>query len=336
MNHPSAIVTLAELKSAIPASGSNRDSLLERCGLQGSRIVETHLDRRVVARYPTEDDDALVASVALSGSSQTLAAAGQPNAEGRVVVVTITDADRSLTSGTLTITGTVGGVVGVTETFDIASGISPLYGVKFFTAISAREITSMAGTGAGDTIKVGTSKGYEEFHTPGRSDLSKLYPCELPIQNVLSVFEDPTRAYAASTKLVEGTDYLVSKGDGLLYRLGSGNISYAGSGIPVAPWTDPARRSWVAWWRAEKVVLSAGYAGAAAVPWDIKDVVLRLAAQIFRESSGGQQGVASKNDAMGSITRLGAAALSKEMRAQLAAHRRFHTTGERDFDLEAA
>ena len=340
-----AHATLGEFKADVPMAGTGQDALAERALGRASRIIDNYLDRRVVFRAPTEDDDSIVASVAVPASTGTtaLSAAGQPNSAGRIIVVTIDDAARVLIASgvavTLVITGTVGGVAGTTETFDLSTGVSPLYGLKFFTAVSARDLTRTGTAPAsGATIKVGTSVGYTEYHTPKLPDYSILYPREWPLQNVLTVHEDASRVYGADTLLVADTDYLVSKGEHVIARLSTGTVSL--SGYVFGSWGGAAvvypRRSWVPSWRATKVIGSAGYFGVANVPTDIKDATLRLAARIYQEITNKRQDVMSLSDGLGNVTRFGPAALTDPLRRQLYSHRLFHATAERDFDLEAA
>src|SRR5437773_11746984 len=104
-----AQISLDELKRYIPATGNLLDRELEEAIALSSQDIEQEGlgGRRVVYRGPVEDDDNIVASVAIANGSLTLA--GQPNSAGRTLVVTKTDADRGLADGILTVTGTVVG-----------------------------------------------------------------------------------------------------------------------------------------------------------------------------------------------------------------------------------
>lgn len=335
-----ALASKAEFKEYFTVGGTAKDTLIDRILGRASLAIEGYLDRRVVYRAPSEVDGAanILASRALA--DETIASgslAAQPNSAGRTLIVTITDTDGSVTAGTVTVTGTVNGVAGTTEVFDIANGLVQ-HGVKFFTAISSI-VNAATGEAASDTIKIGSSLGYVEYHTlepagavipqtgtglyvgPSVLDGERLYALERPFQQVLEVNEDTSRAYAASTKLVVDTDHLVSRHSGLLTRLSGGLPS-----------------SWARGYRAEKLVYSAGYFGTANVPPDIKDVALRLAATIYKESDRQQFGQVGGADAAGNYTRFGPAVLDRSMREQLARHRRaeLYVTGARDFDLEAA
>lgn len=313
-----SFATLAEAKAFLIATGTAKDSQLELALMQASRALEAYLGRRIVYRAPPEVDGAanIVASVTLANGSLTVAA--QPGSGGRTLIVTVTDTDRSLTAGQLVVTGTVGGVAGTTETFDLAAGV-PQHGVKFFTAISGAVVSGLAGHGAGDVVKVGSSEGYVEYHSPCEQLIVSLL--EWPIQQIRDVNEDPGRAYATSTQLVAATDYIAQKGNGFLIRQ-----------------SFPSPMSWSDGWRAVRAVYSGGYYGQANVPADLKGACLRLTGLLYDETQKGRLGVSSMADAVGNWTRFGPASLTQELREAVASHKRWMGpfTGERDFDLEAA
>lgn len=321
------LITLADLKSYRPL-GTGRDAMLRVWITTASRVIENYLGRRIRYRAPLEvaSGDDLVADVAIANGS--LALAGQP-AGGRTLVVSVTDADRSLTAGLLTVTGTVGGVAGVTENFDLAAeiqqdfdgdGFMRLYGSKFFTAISGAAVSGASGATAADKVRLGVSLGYVEYHTiPGGCEHWTL---EWPVISILEVNEDASAVYAAAAALVAGTDYRLDKNEGKLTRVASQ--------VPF---------SWDASWRAVRDVYSGGYASIAAVPQEIKDVCRRLVLLSFQEVENNWLGKSGASDPAGNWTRFGPATLTKEMRDQLQPYRRrrFLTdTGEREFDLEAA
>lgn len=303
-----ALASLSELKAEGLIGGSNTD-LAERSLARASRIVEEYLRRRIVFRAPTDDDDRIVASTPAANGALTVAA--NPPAPGRVLVVTV---GQGITGGTLSCQGTVAGA-NATKTFDLSLGVSQLYGVDFFTAVSAATISGLQGAGS---IKVGTSEGYVEYHTPAAAaDASKLWPLEYPIRSLLAVYEDSAREYAAST-LLTADQYI------------------AGADV-VRRVSGPSPACWMDAWRAMKLIYAGGCFTAANVPADIKDVALRLAVRIYREADQKRQDAASVSDDRGSVTRFGPASLTEQMRAQLAPHRAWGAiTGERDFDLEAA
>lgn len=312
------IITLADLKAYVPIVGTGRDAVLDRFISAASRTIETDLGRRIVYRAPAEVEGAanIVASVAIANGALSIAA--QPSSDGRTLIVTVTDANRSLTAGLLTVTGTVGGVAGVVRTFDLT--VSAHHGLDFFSAISAAVISGAQGQDAADTIKVGSSIGYVDYHTPDCT--SELPSLEWPVRTVNELNEDSGRAFGASTKL-SGTGYLVkraSNGDWLV-RLSSNQ--------PIP---------WVGGWRSVKQVYSAGYS-VANVPEDIKDVCRRLVAILYQEVDKGRIGLSGGADATGNWQRFARAALAAEMRQQLDVYRRSRfgsDTAERDYDLEAA
>lgn len=311
-----SLITLAELKAYIPIQGPLKDSLLETLAGMASADLEAYLGRRLVFRAPTEDDDQVLASTAWANGNP--AVSGQPASPGRTLVVAF---PTTATAGVLTVTGTVAGAAGATESFDVAQGAPLRYGVKFFTSISAISIAGAAGTG---NVKVGTSLGYVEYHSPDPAPWPiDVWPLEWPVQELLEVNEDATRVYGAATKLVGGVDFQLADRERLV-RLWGG---YAyGVGMP-----------WAVAYRAVKLVYSAGYAGAGRVPGALRRLALRLATSYYQESQHGQIELASGSNALGSWTRSGPAAITKDMQHQLArfSNRRVGA-GERDFDLEAA
>lgn len=342
-----ALCSLADLKDEVRAQGIGVDALLERIIGRCSLGVEARAlrGRRVIYRGPIESSTSVVNVQAFTSGALTLA--GQP-AGARTLLATLTgDTDRTVTAGVVTVTGTVGGVPGQTETFDFGTGAAEIHGVKFFTAVSAAALAGAVGGGAGDKVSVGTSKGYVEYHSPGlRSggggvygsgggiygsgggggyDASNyaygppiLYTTDWPIQNVYEVNEDYTRAFASPTVLVADTDYLLNARDGELRRLSG---SYEGY--------------WLKGLRSVRLIHSAGYAGLAAVPQDIADFTLRLAALTYREIVRQQQGITSQSDVTGNVTvisRFASSSLTEAMCEELAEHRmvRYGPLPERD------
>src|SRR5688572_25489040 len=97
-----ALITLAEAKAYIPLTGAGLDTFLEQVIGSWSLEIEKLLSRRLVYRAPPEVDGAanIVASVAVSNTALTLAA--QPSSAGRTLIVTVTDADNSISAGTIT------------------------------------------------------------------------------------------------------------------------------------------------------------------------------------------------------------------------------------------
>jgi len=120
------------------------------------------------------------------------------------------------------------------------------------------------------------------------SRVSELYTSQWPIISVTSVHESAAPpVYNGTTLLVVGTDYELVKPRGIIRRLS------AGSG--------PA--FWAPGNRAEQVILSAGYATAAVVPDDLRQVCMFVAASIAQESDRKQWGISSMSDPLGNVTR---------------------------------
>jgi hypothetical protein len=328
---PHALITLSELTASyVPTEGIPGADVLarrERAINAASAIIEDFLDRRLVYRAPPEATANIVAEVTLVAAA-ALTVAAQPTSPGRTLVVTKTDADRSLTAGLVTITGTVAGVAGTTEVFDL--GLGPvLHGCKFFTAISGIACSGLVNAQTGDTIKIGSSQGYVEYHSPG-SGYEWLWTYEWPVYQVLYCNEDitGTRTFATSTDVIQNS---TSGGFGGFVLTSSPRSRLERTwGAYLSTWSQ-GRRS-------VKLIYSAGYFTSAKVPDEIKDVAGQLAALLDRVAAKGQIGVSSQGDSTGNYVRFGPAALTKEMVDQLTGNQRgrFHETGVRDFDLDLA
>lgn len=315
------LITLADLKVYGPIGGAQADAALKQFITAASRLIEGDLGRRIVYRAPPDTAASTIVNAQAFGTG-AIAVAAQPASGGRTLIVAFSAA----TSGTLTIVGTVAGV-SKTVVFDAANGLSQ-HGTDFFTAIAS--VTGAAGTG---TVTVTSSAGYLDYHTANRraadghfsgaDTMLSLY--EWPGQQLLEVNEDPARVYGTSTKLVQGTDYILSRpndGDVLIRQATSSPFSW----------------SWLPGWRAVRVTYSAGYT-VATVPEEIKDACRRLAYLMWQEKDRGQIEVASGSNALGSWARMGPASLTRTMRQALTPYRRNRfgsDTAERDFDLEAA
>ena len=295
-----ALVTLAELKEFIPVEGTGKDSVLERAIGRASAAIEGEGagGRRLVYRGPVEDDDNIMASATLANGASTPAIAAQPNSAGRTLVVTRVDADRGLTAGTLTVTGTVGGVAGTTEAFDLTQS-EVLHGVKFFTAISALALAGVAGAGNGDTLKIGTSAGYTELYSPSGGQ-SEVRPEQWPVRSVVQVHESYDRVFDATTLLVVTTDYEL-RNQGTIRRA----IARLDGGLDS---------TWTAGHRVVQARLSAGYKGPAEVPQKIRGVCCELAAWLFTRK---EYGLTSTSDGLGSRSFSGPPMLTAGMKAEL-------------------
>jgi hypothetical protein len=307
------LITLPEFKRYLPMAGVKEDQTVSEHISAASRTVEEYLDRRLVYRAPGDDaqNDNVVASVAYADSAG-LTIASQPGSGGRTLIVTLTTG----TAGTVTVTGTVAGVAGTTEVFDVANGRHQ-HGVKFFTAIASIAVAGAAGNG---NIKVGSSAGYVEYHSP-YSGSAELWTLEWPIRQVAEVNEDVSLTFGSTTALA-ASQYAVRRELRQLARV-STNLDF--------PWYSGRR--------VVRLTYSAGYFGTANVPEAIKLATKKLAAWSYRESSRVLHGQASGADATGSFVLLGPAMLTTGMKADLDPYLRpemFDRTGERDWDTEAA
>ena len=325
------LITLADFLRFNPVEGSDRAAAIAGWITAASRAIENEINRRARYRAPAEVDGAgnVVAARTLQNENVPGGALTQPNAAGRTLIVTAVDADGDggITAGTITVTGSVllAGVAtaGQTEVFDLAYGLEQ-HGVKFWTQVDSIVAAGLVGQEAGDQYKVGTSVGYVEEHTLSCS--AELRPLEWPIQHVLEIRSDASRAFGSSTKLTEGTDFIVSKND---ERRGGGVITRTSSRLPYA---------WMDGWRANKLTLSGGYT-AAGVPDELRSVCRRLARLGLDELDKGRLGISGASDGAGNWTRWAGAALNREMRGDLDRfyRRRWDTdTGERDWDVDAA
>lgn len=315
---PYALASLAAFKSTVNAGGTAKDEQIERALNTASRLIEAELGRRLRYRAPEEVAGAanIVASVAIATGSLTVAA--QPSAS-RTLIVSVTDRDRSITAGTLTITGTVAGTAGSTETFDLSDGQSRYHGRKFFTAVSAAALTGVVGASSSDLITVGTSLGMVEYHDPGGSCRIRLG--EWPVYAFAEINEDSNRDYASTTALDLTDDY-----------------EYSVRGVVTRVDSNSQPMAFESGYRAIKVRYSAGYGALSTIPPDLQDVCIRLAALGYKEYERGSLGQSAVSDQLGNFTRFSSSQITPEMRDALAEYRRpdiFTTTVERDFDEEA-
>lgn len=327
---PYALATVPDLRARFPKTkGTGTEVGYESALNEAASEIERIIGRRVVMRAPTEDADALVASAALS-TSTALTLLAQPSA-GRLIVITVADPGRALLStgitAAVTITGTVAGVAGTTETFDLCQGVASLYGVKFFTAVSAAALVVTGTLSTGASIQVGYSLGYVDYLTPARAQTDLWLP-DWPARQILAVYEDASRQYGAGTQLVEGTDYILA-GDqagrprGVLVR-----IAGSAGGRTYWPWGLET----------VKVVWSCGAATAADVHPDLKAIAGRTAYSYLSAEQRGNYGVSSMSDAGGNFTRFAAPGLAPTDRGKLADFTNFDSERayRRGFDLEAA
>lgn len=316
-----ALCTLSELKRYINAKGSGTDAELEDAIARASQEIEENgvNGRRLVYRAPIEDDDAVMTAATLVDGASTPSIAGQPDSDGRTLVVTLVDADRSLKGGILTVTGTVDGAAGETETFDLSDG-NELHGVRFFSAVSGLALAGVGGAGAGDTLQIGTSEGYTELFNP--CDTSEIQPLEWPLQNVAELNEDLNREFGATTVLTS-SEYEIRDASSLRRR-----IARVSSGLDFPFYTGH---------RIVRLRYSAGYRGRANLPPAIKGVCLELAAWHHQHAERQQYGMTSQSDGLGSRSFSGPPVLTAGLLNRLAGFVRpdFYLTADRAWSESA-
>jgi hypothetical protein len=320
------LITLDEFKAYAPVTGSGSDARLRSLISVYSRAIEAELGRRIRYRAPAELAGAanIVAAVAIANGAQVLAA--QPDSLGRTLIITIYDPNHSISAGTVTVTGTLDGVAGATEVVTIIEMDRTTdgwvhYSTKVVTALTSVAVAALAGNVAADTLSVGTSLGYVEYHTRRPSEPCDLWAMEWPLISVIEVNEDSNRVFGAGTRLVAGTDYVATSHNGRVARLSSA-----------------LRWSWSPGWRAVKKETVAGFTRAG-VPAELKDACCQAVTMGHDQAVANRVGVRSVSDATGNWTRFSGYQLTPEIREQIAHLRRRRygaETGERDWDLEAA
>ena len=159
-----------------------------------------------------------------------------------------------------------------------------------------------------------TAGAITEYHSLTHST-PDIYLSQWPIIAVTSVGESAVWPRDYSAALVAETDYHAVKPEARLER-----------------WNTGGRGYWQPGHRTVKVVYTAGYASAAAVPKAITDVALRLGALLWREIDKQMQGISSASDAMGNVTRFTHARLTPEMKEALNPHRRVELNGTWEID----
>jgi hypothetical protein len=243
----------------------------------------------------------VVASVLPAVGTLTVVPAATPLPAPRTLVVDITDADNSITAGTLTVSGTVAGA-SVSRTFDLTRG-GRQHGTDFWTSIASATIAGLTGGTGADRISIGTSEGYLEYHTlPAAAESFELL--DRPLAHLLTVHESSQHVWDSSTLLVEGTDYATSKSNGRVTRLSSGDLYV-----------------WDYGWRTIRVAYSAGYSSAA-VPEDLKLACLELAALIWKQQDLKTYGVSGMANELGNWTRYKPVEIAADLASKLEQYRR--------------
>lgn len=155
------------------------------------------------------------------------------------------------------------------------------------------------------------SSDYVEYHPQryGQYLGTEIYLLDWPPFSITSVHEDPQQSYGASSLLVEGTDYIVDSG-----RSGDdwAKLIRINGGFP---------QTWDNTYRAVKVAYMGGYENVSSIPEDIKDIVLRGIALSYREVVNKMQGVSTRSDSTGNVTRFFHARLTDDMKRDLYKYR---------------
>lgn len=155
-----------------------------------------------------------------------------------------------------------------------------------------------------------------EYHTLWDSR-SRIHLLDWPIQSITSIYEDPERGYDDSDDLLTAdTDY----------------IKVAQKGELIRVWEDAGERPWCLGFRAIRVIYTPGYASTTAVPTDLSDLCLEMAARLRKEAERETWGLQGKSDSAGNWTRFAPSLLTKEISDRIAQFGRpkWDRTGERD------
>lgn len=108
-------------------------------------IIQVVLGQPVAA-----DNDRIVVSATIANGAQTIAA--QPDCP-RNITITVTDANASISAGTVTVVGTDSKGRSVQEVLTFPT--LTLTGTKIFASITSVTVSGLVGNGVGDTIIVG-------------------------------------------------------------------------------------------------------------------------------------------------------------------------------------
>jgi hypothetical protein len=229
--------------------------------------------------------------------------------------------------GTVTVTGTLFGVV-VTESF--VAGTHPLRGTKLFDAITGAAAVGASGDG---TVSIGTVKPLVEVHSL-RSGLpaSNIYLRARPVRTLGEVNEDYARTFAAATRLVANTDYVldriparVTKVKGIGGQLG---VDFPEDYIQRFPQKLPSFSTSP---RTIRAIYTAGFkfdAERTSVPGDLRNGFLQTVAIRWREVDRKMQGTSSLSDAAGGTTRFVKGDIQPHVLTMLETYKTFSYSGE--------
>lgn len=154
---------------------------------------------------------------------------------------------------------------------------------------------------------------YIEFHNIYHRE-ETIFLRERPINSITTVHEDDQRVYGAGDLLTEDDDFILDKNKGTLTRV---------SGTDVWRWERGLRTI--------RVEYDGGYDDVATdkanVPEGLKRACAKLALLILREDDRVMQGVSSKTDSAGSVTRFAGRIISEDVLMLLRPYRiRGYTT----------
>jgi hypothetical protein len=184
--------------------------LAQRATYDGPLIVQYDLDGAAA------DNDVIVASAALADST-TYVIASQPDAP-RPLVVGITDADSSISAGTLTIAGTNTAGATITHVVTFASGgTTTSTSTVYFKTVTSVITSALTGEGAGDAVIVGTTSTIPEVFCSYLGQRSQVFGQPFPGYALIATSGSSTTvsSYATSSSAFYG----VSVGDLLFVML---------------------------------------------------------------------------------------------------------------------
>jgi hypothetical protein len=300
-----SLVSLQAFKDRVllQADDVGRDRLIGGILGGASRIVEDYCRGLFAWRGVIEDDDNIVASVAITNVALTLA--GQPNAAGRCLRVTITDDAQALTAGRLTIVGTDLAGAALSDVVDFQRRESGLNwcSANVYKTVTSATVSAAAGTTSSTLIKIGTAKPITEYHSLECPGYPSVFTRWKNVIQVLELNEDTSRAYETGTVLA-ADEYTIDKRRGRLVRI-------AGGSSPV---------NFQYGHRVLRNIYTCGFAlnpQRSNAPSTLADVVLELAILRWRQTERKMQGVSSVSDTAGNVTRFSTGDLTKGMKDEL-------------------
>ena len=157
------------------------------------------------------DADQVVAAADISAvvAGSTLTIAAQPD-KPRVLTLTITDANSSITDFVITVAGSDRDDLAIEEAFVLSTGLTQT-GKKEFKSVTSVTITSITGNGAGDVLNLGVGSINNVWH----------YLANSPIEDsTITITSSP-----AGTTYTEDIDYEVDYSRGAVRLLSGGSMA---------------------------------------------------------------------------------------------------------------